>query len=207
MFLSTSFRRARVSAATTALALGLSLGACGDSSGPSEPALNQATSMELLGYLFSIAFSFGMGADAAGLIDGLPPALSADTYSFDETTSCPRGGNIRLEGTITDNTNAQGTGSVALQFKQTPAGCRVETQENGVFEMNGNPSIGLAMSSNFVNHEPSGEMTFQYTGGFRWAGQGQSGSCDMNVTYRFNYQTQTVRVNGTMCGHNMNFNG
>lgn len=196
--------RSRIAGAAT-LSLGLALGGCGDSSGPSEATLDQAVSMELLSLMFEVSLGVGFGMVASVSADGAPAQLSLDTFTFDETVPCDQGGTMRVNGSVTSDINDAGTGSWDVEYTQTPNACRVATQQNGVFEMNGNPNITVAMASNSVNYEPVGDMTFEYSGGFRWNGQGQSGSCSMNVTYRFNFQTNAVRINGTMCGHNMNF--
>jgi hypothetical protein len=208
-----------------ALALSVVLGSCGgDSTGSSDTSLDQALSMELLGYLFGITWVFlpdaqlsTMPAPAASTGAAWAPMsnlavvslmLARDTYTFDETSSCPRGGNIRMQGTIVDDTNAQGTGPVSLQFTQTPNGCRVDTDERGIFEMNGNPNLGFSFSANFIDDEPAEEfLTAKYTGGFRWNGDGRTGSCSMDLTFRISWLSDAVTVTGTLCGNSVNFSG
>jgi hypothetical protein len=219
MRFSNAFPAARAGVAT--LLLALTLGGCGrDSTGPRDSSLDQALSLELLDYLFDLAWAFIPAADFSALADRNAPAgpsaaplsraaavlLAGDTFTFDQTASCPRGGNVRVQGTIVDNTNAQGTGAVSLQFTQTPNACRVDTEQNGVFEMNGNPHLGFSMSANFVDDEPAEEfLTAQYTGGFRWSGGGRSGSCSLDLTFRIGWLTEVVTVTGSLCGNTVSF--
>src|SRR5207244_439983 len=83
--------------------------------------------------------------------------ISADgTVTF--TQSCPGGGTVAGTGKLTQNVNAQGTGTVGYNLTVTPSSCVVKSATTS-FTVNGSPNVTFDAGLNLQNMMTCGEMT------------------------------------------------
>lgn len=183
---------------------------CSDSTGPS--GLSQQASMEIATTLMLEIIDIGFSALDGAFDGGVGPVVAADargaladviTTTISESVPCEAGGTIVLEGTHTSDFDDVGTGSVAFNLAQRPINCVMSTS-SGTFTVNGSPALtveGMLSTSNWN----LGIFTMAYGGGFSWNGPGGSGSCNMDLTYNFNYATYVFSGSGHICGHNVTY--
>lgn len=184
----------------------LALGACGsddDLVGPGDSQLSQAQSMEMFNVFMTISNEALAGVTASR---GLPEGISAAAAvgSFEHTGSCPLGGNVSFKGSYTDEVDDNGTGSFAFDLTETPTGCKANSSY-GAVTFDGDPNLHVSYRVDVKNENPT---TFRWTmkGALRFSG-GVTGTCATDMDYSLNYQTQKFTMNGTMCGHQVSYQG
>jgi hypothetical protein len=187
-----SFVRSRPLALLVALTF--SIAACGgdddEPSGPSNSGnLTSAEVADALSALSAIGF---IGGAFGGQVD-LPAGLSlqSGSQSFDQSEACPRGGNMRLQGSI----NYSQTGSFSVDLRQTHNNCQAPSESGRVWTFNGSPNLRIQLTSNAAAASFNGSIT----GGFRYSSNGSTGSCSADLTLNFN-AAGTGTARGTMCG-------
>jgi hypothetical protein len=119
------------------------------------------------------------------------------TLQVDETEPCPVSGNVRLVGSFSIN---ETTGAFSADIRETYQNCVSTSSSNRQWTFNGNPNVRSVFSFSGDTEETlSGTGTI--SGGFRYASQGQSGSCTMAVT--MNFSSTSASVTGTVCGQSI----
>lgn len=185
----------------TALVAFVALGTagCSDSTAPQEVQLGEQESMEIFGALL-IAMSNGLSTSVSPTAAGL--LLARDTEPINATVACQQGGSIVLNGSMTDNTDANGTGTLKLNLTQTPRQCKVSTSR-GSYTVDGDPNLAIMYDFNFRNGQPYGDAVMTMKGAYRFAGSA-TGRCTMDLTYKLSMSTGQGNVRGSACGNPVN---
>jgi hypothetical protein len=193
--------------ATILLGVALATACGGDSSGPEDVTLSQAASIEIASTLMTEIITIGFSALSG--TGSEPAARSADTslnllVPISATVPCGGGGTITVQGNYSNNVTTAGTGSISFDLHQTPNSCVMATSQ-GAFTVSGNPELAIGGTLT-VSAWTLGIYNFIYQGGFRWTGPGGSGTCNMNLTYNFNYANSSFSASGHMCNYEINWN-
>lgn len=125
------------------------------------------------------------------------PRASATTTTLPINAACPLGGSITGSGTISENLDANGTGTEAAMITYAPQGCVVSAGSRNV-TVNGAPAITMAINVPLVAGQPASTATVQVGGGFSWAG----GTCRLNYTVSVT-PNGTGTISGTACGQDV----
>lgn len=125
---------------------------------------------------------------------------------FNETVSCPGGGNLGLQGKMDGNVDDQTfEGSIDLEFKWSINSCVVST-ETTTFTVDSDPDIEF--DGTYVFTETTFSMSGTEKGGFSFsASDGRSGSCAIDLSFETSFDTQgsaSGSFSGTVCGVDAN---
>lgn len=182
-----------------------SLSACGggDATSPSAPALTAQEARAVAVAIFdeidrALGDSVGVSATRLAVAPqaGATRSLAfMPTFTSPVNSSCQRGGTLSGTLTFTDNTDAQGTGTITEALAITPHGCVVPT---GTRNIAVNGQINLELNATLVNAEPTSELVMRTTGKLTWDG----GSCDLDYSLHFTVQG-AVTLTGTVCGQSV----
>lgn len=131
--------------------------------------------------------------------DGPQATTTTVTTSFTRTRTCPAGGTVKLEGTVTHSGDpATHTGSFQFNATRTEAACAF-TRNGNTITITGNPSTTLTASASMTNGVP-GLRTATKKGSFNWTkSTGKSGTCSVDLTATWDPATKTLHVAGTFC--------
>lgn len=203
--------KVRSSRAAVVVAAAFVVGACGDSTGPTSN-LTQAESMAVFNEVLAAIFAVGLGGGgspeaSATYAVAADRMLALAAEVIDETVPCEGGGSIRVHGSITDQTDANGVGSFDFSLTETPNNCGVVTESGRTYRVNGNPNIHMTGAMSFDEEGPTGPFTMSFHGGLAWtatSGGSGSGSCSINLDYTIDMTTFQGTVVGGICGHAVN---
>jgi len=171
--------------------------------------LSEAATLEIAYVLMAEMFAIDFGVNG-----GAPPGegMSAarvrlfnvqPTQAISVTAPCELGGSIRLEGTITDEVDDQGTGRFSMDLRETPNDCAVSTTE-GQFTINGDPNLRITVDLTAPADVELSDIAMSIGGGFRWSGQPGSGSCSVDVTFVIKLaEPEASTVSGKVCGYDV----
>lgn len=194
----------RFAIATAAL---FTLSACGDdnptdvNTGDLGEEASMEIAMELMGQMAGIGYAPSEFGDAPARSFSIVPGEPAFAETIEFTGDCAEGGTMEITGTVDDNVDADGNGSVSVDIRQRPMDCGVQTSE-GLFIVSGDPDLRFTADMTFENEEPVGNVSFALNGGFSWTGGAGEGRCSMNMSMSFNFQDESaVSVSGSVCGH------
>jgi hypothetical protein len=184
--------------AAAACTIGVLIGCGSDSTtGPKKDTLSQTEVQQVAANIFAEV------SKALSTLGALAPsgaarsvAAAAPTQSF--SSPCTNGGTIAGNFTYTDNTNAQGTGSLNGNITVAPQACKVSTGTR-LIDVGG--SITFSFTMNFVQFAQSGNFTFHGGGAFTWSG----GSCPMDYNVTITPQGKES-ISGTICGQTVSSN-
>lgn len=189
------------------IGLALSAAACGDDDDPTAPTgdLTTAQAEAMMEALVSAGGGFFFFPPVG--VDG--PAAQPSSENFDETVPCQGGGNVRLTGTITSDTNNDGTGTLSLDVTQVHNGCAATASSDGsTWTFDGAPS--LQVSFDWVLTETTISFSGSQSGNIAYASGDLSGTCAMSLSYDFDIgstgQSISGNVQGSVCGVNVSDN-
>lgn len=199
----------RIRAVSALCALILGLAACSDFTSSGDP-LTDAEAGELAAVLAEEGFAgFGGAPSPAMAPRANDEAAARITITINDTGSCEGSGTVALAGTLTADINEQaGTGTIEYSYTIVPNNCRVTTESNKVFTLNGDPNIEGAGVLNFGQNSYDGSLT--YKGKFRWEEGTRSGACGVNLTVTYDFTVGGTTVNGSasvtgeVCGVSVN---
>jgi len=185
-------------------ALVLAFAACDQSTGPST-GLSQADANQLAADFDAVSTprftgtSVSVVAGSGASVASVPTSF---TNTFDVTAPCPKGGQLRLAGTLNGTADATlHSLSLHLVGTRTDTDCAFETRK-GVLKLTG--SLAYDGSLNIVNGALSGVQTQTHEGNFHWARGTEEGDCVVDLTSTFDPATHTARVTGEFCGMDIN---
>ncbi|HKP74592.1 MAG TPA: hypothetical protein VJT67_03570 [Longimicrobiaceae bacterium] len=189
----------------TTLAAVLALAACDKgitTSGGSDTQLSPSDVQALAGETGDQdgAFMDGFGGPSFNTMSESGPRLATTVNtSFSRTRTCPQGGSVKLEGSITTTTDREThTGSTSFSATRTETAC-VFGRNGHTITINGNPNTQLTSNQAWTNGVP-GVRTATKVGSFTWArSDGKTGTCNVNVTATWTPSTHTLHVQGTFC--------
>ena len=150
------------------------------------------------------AFLDGFGGPSFSKAAAGPQFATTVTTTFSRTRTCPQGGSVKLEGTVTHTADpATHSGSSAFSATRTESAC-VFGRNGKTITINGNPNTQLASSQSWTNGV-AGVRTATKKGSFTWSrGDGKSGTCNVDVTATWDPATHTLHVQGTFCNQTVN---
>jgi hypothetical protein len=186
------------------LAALLVLGACSDSTGPADlidddEAADIVLEVDAMtgGMLFEHVLLRGFGAD------GEIGVASGDIREISRERSCPLGGSVTMSGqverTVTDD---------AVEFSASASGswnaCVRGTRHNDrTFTIDG--SFQMSAFRRYVDRQPAGPQTTTKSGSFTMTrSDGESRSCEYDITSTRYPEEQRRVVTGSICGREVN---
>lgn len=151
------------------------------------------------------------GDQDGAMLDGVPGgsfdrspaapefATTTVTTTFSRTRTCPAGGSVKLEGTMTvTGDHATRTGSIQYNATRTEQACALN-RNGATLTINGNPNTTFTASQAWTNGTP-GVRTATKKGSITWTrSTGGSGTCNIDVTHTWDPATHTLHVAGTVC--------
>lgn len=145
------------------------------------------------------AFMDGFGGPSFNKTPAGPLFATTVTTTFTRTRTCPAGGSVKLEGTITHTADpATHSGSTAFSATRTESACAF-SRNGHTITLNGNPNTQLTSNQSWTNGVP-GVRTATKKGSFTWSrSDGKSGTCNVDVTATWDPATHTLHVQGTLC--------
>ena len=145
------------------------------------------------------AFMDGFAGPSFNKVVAGPQLATTVTTTFSRTRTCPQGGSVKLEGSVTHTADpATKSGSTSFTATRTEAAC-VFGRNGHTITINGNPNTQLTSNQAWTNGVP-GVRTATKVGSFTWArSDGKSGTCNVNVTATWTPSTHTLHVQGTFC--------
>jgi len=145
------------------------------------------------------AFMDGFGGPSFNKVVAGPQLATTVTTTFTRTRTCPQGGSVKLEGTITTTGDrATQSGSTSFNATRTETAC-VFGRNGHTITVNGNPNTQLTSNQTWTNGTP-GVRTATKKGSFTWSrSDGKSGTCNVDVTATWTPSTHTLHVVGTLC--------
>lgn len=188
----------------TALAAALALAACdrGITSAGTSNQLSRSDAQALAGDFGEQdgAVLDGFGGPAFDVAPSGPSlAVQTVTTTFTRTRTCPQGGDVKVEGTMTRTWDrATSTGSIQFNATRTEEACAFN-RNGATLTITGNPNTALTASQSVTNGTP-GVRTATKKGSFNWTrSTGGSGTCTVDVTHTWDPATKTLHVVGTFC--------
>jgi len=150
------------------------------------------------------AFLDGFGGPSFNKSPSGPVFATTVTTTFTRTRTCPKGGNVTLQGTHTvTGDRATQSGSDAFSATRTENACAFGRGDNTI-TITGNPNTVLTSNQSWANGVP-GVRTATKVGSFNWThSNGRSGTCNINVTATWTPATHTFHVEGTICNQTVN---
>jgi hypothetical protein len=190
------FRR---SAALLVLATFAAAGCGSDDNGVADPDddITQTEALTVFSELMTAAF-LALSSPQADL--GTTGA--SDPVTWSATAPCELGGEVSATVTYEDFTNGTGTGDIFYEVIQTPNACKVNTTR-GQYTVSGSPNLRWAVDYSVTEWQPSQNWLMEFVGGYSFTGP-VSGTCQVDMTYDFNYTEGTGTVAGTICGYSVN---
>lgn len=192
----------------TAAVVAVLAAACSSSTEPGTKSLSSTEAQAVMGALFTQVFSASSAifssrtpTNVAGGVLASRAPLAATTSTYTGTAACPLGGTISLTYADTYSVDANGTGSMVVDYSYTPRGCVVSVGNRNV-TVNGAPTLAMHLSANFVAGSIVGDMSIRETGGFSWSG----GNCAVDYTATYN-ANGSYRSSGTVCGQDVSSSG
>lgn len=192
------------------------LAACDSSTAPSTgidaPDANQLANdvddltMTALGTAGVSALAPSFSVSPSDATDQLAPLASVSTINrtFTNTRACPAGGTMTITGSVTGTSDPVAKNlSITTTATKTDTNCAFNTK-HGVATLNGNPNVTITGTVNIVAGKPVGPQTLSHKGSYTWARNGNSGTCNVDVTSVFDPTAGTFTVTGTMCGRTVN---
>lgn len=182
----------------------LALTACGgDSTGAGPDGLSRAEAAALS----RATLAFGTGAARGDLPGGargnaLPaPGANRLTFSFDTTQPCAAGGSVALAGSseVAFDAATQ-AGQLRTDLSVRHQGCVHRGDDGGTLELSGDPQLSFTVTA---RSGPQGLSEFRVTerGAFTWRrGDGNGGSCTVELVAELLPGAQAVQTTGTFCG-------
>jgi len=144
------------------------------------------------------AFLDGFGGPSFDRVATGPQFATTVTTTFTRTRTCPAGGDVKLEGTVTHTADpATHSGSTTFDATRTENACAFSRNGHSI-TITGNPNTKLTASQSVTNGVP-GVRTATKVGSFNWTRDGKSGTCNVNVTATWTPATHTLHVAGTFC--------
>jgi hypothetical protein len=195
----------RIPSAIALLALGLSLAACGDSTGPRSVHLNEAQAHALAEAVAStsLAATSEVSMSPRPVGSAARADLVPDDSAFQFTFPCPQGGSI-LFTTSPVSSSAPDTSSLRTSTVEIHRGCVV--QIHGVpYTLDGDPQIDIATSVSYG--EDPGVFALPITatvtqrGGVRWSSPDGSGHCDVDLSTTLDTVHAVTSLHGSFCGY------
>lgn len=186
-----------------ALALLLSVAACGDSAtdvvGNLTEAEAQALAEVVAGTVVSTWEAEGAAATAAR-----GPALATFTQQVSLDAPCEFGGTVAINGDIEIVTNDVTEELERLEYTVTQAhdGCVAESQDGIRFTLDGAPNV----TANLVVLAEGDVLAMDgsYSGAVDWATDGKAGTCTLSVEFSLDLNivadTGSAMMSGTVCG-------
>jgi hypothetical protein len=186
-----------------ALALLLSLAACGDSAtdvvGNLTEAEAEALAEVVAGTVVSTWETGGASATAAR-----SPALATFNQQVSLDAPCEFGGTVAINGEIDIVTNDETEELESLEYTvtQAHAGCVAESQDGIRFTLDGAPNV----TANLVvlAEGDAVAMNGSYSGAVDWATDGKAGTCTLSVEFSLDLnvvaETGSATMAGTVCG-------
>ena len=146
------------------------------------------------------AFLDGFAGPSFNKVAAGPQFATTVTTTFTRTRTCPAGGDVKLEGTVTHTADpATQSGSTAFNATRTENACVLAGPNGGTITITGNPNTKLTATQSVTNGV-RGVRTATKVGSFNWSrGNGKSGTCNVNVTATWDPATHTLHVAGTFC--------
>jgi hypothetical protein len=184
-----------------ALALVLAVVGCGELTGPGDDLDNEDLAFlaleadALTGQLVD-DMGFGLFAGSDLLVGSADPRDTSG--SFTRTHECPAGGTLTVTGTLDRSRNDAGVVEWDVSGSGEWADCARRRREitrtiDGQFEFESHRSR--------QNGEPVGLQTSHKSGSFTWTrSDGQSGTCEFDITSTRDPVAGTRTVTGTICG-------
>ena len=186
------------------LAASLLASGCGDSD-PTDPGdtLTQVEAMEVFNEILTAIFTVGASAPAAPA-DG--PAGVPSTFTVTVSSPCDAGGSLNLTGTWVADVDASYNGTYSYDIVETPVSCGITTTSGSSYRVDGNPNIHFAGSYTIAGAQPTGIYNMTFDGGMVWTATdgGFNGSCVIDITYAFDWQTYQGSMVGSICGYAIN---
>jgi hypothetical protein len=124
------------------------------------------------------------------------------------TSRCPLGGTVNLHLAAPVS-----SGATSALFNMTHVGCGARSGRGRTWMFDGDPTVQTRID--FPNGldvaVTGGRISYQLTGGFRYASGGDTGRCNVDVRFEYTYTLQNgrtpienERVVGTICGMDVN---
>lgn len=187
------------------LMVSLAAAACSDSTGVSS-GLTADESGDLAAAIADDAFTVSSAMAVADMSNaGDVVSLATITTTFDDTLTCPGGGQVAYSGTrVRDWDRTTQTGTMDMTMTRTQLAC-VRTIRSRQLTLDGNPNLEVTVHHNRVSGAWSGDQTMTVQGGFTWsAANGGSGDCSVDLSASYDPDTQTRTVTGTFCNRTIN---
>lgn len=130
------------------------------------------------------------------------PLATVNTINrtFSNTHACPAGGTVAISGTVTGTSDATAQNlAITTSATKTDADCAFNTK-HGVLTLNGNPNVVITGTVNIVAGKPVGPQTLSHKGSYTWKRNGNTGTCNVDVSSSYDPAAGTITVSGTMCG-------
>jgi hypothetical protein len=144
------------------------------------------------------AFLDGFGGPSFDRVAAGPQFATTVTTTFTRTRTCPAGGDVKLEGSVTHTADAAThSGSTTFDATRTENACAFNRNGHSI-TITGNPNTKLTASQSVTNGVP-GVRTASKVGSFNWTRDGKTGTCTVNVTATWTPSTHTLHVAGTFC--------
>jgi hypothetical protein len=182
-----------------ALVAGLALfaAACGSDNGTGTNSGDPLTAQEALDVFTQLNLAI---SQALGGITAPPASPGAAMEPIPEVSAnCPGGGSVTVSGDVTSNIDQQTLeGNITFDFTESISNC-VVTSAGKSFTVNGDPNISIAGDFDISQNPVSITGTYDLSGGFRYEGDGRTGSCAMNVSVNFS----NLSVSGSVCGNSI----
>lgn len=190
------------------LGAGLVLGACSDTSGPTGDRLTQAEALQLAAQVMAssegaASGSLEVSAAPSGTAEAGPPVNF--TQEHESTHPCQSGGELAVQFVL-NGTYDEETSSLQADLTGSHVHNDCSFPQNGLtLTLNGQPSIGFAVSIGAANGMPSQPFTFSLDGAFAWEmSDGRSGTCSLDLSAVTDFAAQQRTVQGSVCGHTIN---
>jgi hypothetical protein len=130
------------------------------------------------------------------------PLATVNTINrtFSNSHACPAGGTVSISGSVTGTSDPAAQNlSITTSATKTDADCAFNTK-HGVLTLNGNPNVEMTGTVNIVAGKPVGLQTMSHKGSYTWKRNGNTGTCNVDVSSAYDPSAGTITVTGTMCG-------
>jgi hypothetical protein len=151
--------------------------------------LDATTGDIILGELLFGGFSLGEGLGVN----------SGDVRTFERERACPLGGKVTLSGSVERERNGEGAVEFTLAATGVKTDCTRQARNELTLTVNG--TFSLEAYRKRVNGQPVGPQTTTKKGQFDWArSDGETGSCEFDLTSVRDPAAGKRTVKGTICG-------
>lgn len=151
----------------------------------------------------AIVFFAGFDAPSFSVSAGeAAPAAARQTVTttFTRSRTCPRGGQVTVEGTLVHSWDRQAR-DASHQFNatRTEDDCAFAGRGGGTLTIDGAPNTVVTATRSVVGGVPQGR-TLTREGAFTWTrANGESGTCAVDLTATWDPATRTHTLQGTFC--------